>query len=109
MKAVLFGDHPRSEWSAEPGVMPVLTDSLLGAIKARHDLVLGQFGHLQTQELIRHFEVGHNVFESQFEDGTLVRADFVNEELFVNEKYIARPAALAGSSGLGIQLEAVHV
>lgn len=94
MNAVLFGAHPRTEWSAHPGVMPVLTDDLIGRLKAQYDLVLGRFGYLQTQEMVSYDEPAEKVARTRFADGTEITADFGKGELFANGKLVARPAAL---------------
>lgn len=94
MHAVLFGDHPRTEWSAHPDVMPVLDDKLIGVLKARYDLVLKRFGYLQTQEMTGYQEPADNVAKSTFADGTEVVADFGKLELHVNGKKIDRPQGL---------------
>ncbi|MBA2479463.1 MAG: hypothetical protein H0V44_02280 [Planctomycetes bacterium] len=94
MRAVLMGDHPRAEWSAHPGMMPVLDDAMIGVLKARHDLILGRHGHLQTQELMECTDIAADVCRTRFADGTEVIADFAREELFVDGQAIEAPAAL---------------
>ena len=94
MTAVLFGAHPRTEWSAHPGVMPVLTDVMIGKLKAQYDLVIKRFGYLQTLEMTDYREPGEGVATSRFEDGTEVTVDSKKQELFVNGQKIERPAAL---------------
>ena len=94
MNAVLFGEHPRTEWSAHPGVMPVLTDAMIARLKAQYDLVLKRFGHLQSLEMTDYREPGAGIATSRYEDGTEVTVDSKNQELFVNGQKIDRPAAL---------------
>jgi|GEM_PF-1033596 len=91
MRTLLLASHPRTQWSAQPGVMPVLDDRLIGRLKAIHDLVLKRFGRLQTQAIIRHERVADNTYESQFEDGTQITADFNTHELCADGESIARP------------------
>ena len=91
MRTVLFGDHPRVEWSAHPGIMPVLNDTLIAALKANYDITLKKYGYLQTQELLSHTDLAPGVEQTEFEDGTQVRADFNAQELFVNGKPVAAP------------------
>ncbi|MEI6084187.1 MAG: DUF5696 domain-containing protein [Verrucomicrobiota bacterium] len=95
MNAILFGGHPRTEWSAHTGVMPVLNDALLAKLKAQYDLVLKKFGYLQTLELTDYREPSAGITTTRFEDGTEVTVDSTKQELFVNGKNIDRPAALA--------------
>ncbi|MCG3148606.1 MAG: hypothetical protein PCFJNLEI_02051 [Verrucomicrobiae bacterium] len=95
MNAILLGGHPRTEWSANPGVMPVLTDGLLAKLKAHYDLVLKKFGHLQTLELTDYHEPNDGITTTRFADGTEVTADFNHQELIVNGQRVDRPAALA--------------
>lgn len=92
MMSVLFGDHPRAEWSANPGVMPVLTDQMIAVLKAQYDVAIKQFGYLQSHELISHRTPAEKVQQTKFADGTEVTADFNKQELFVNGKLISRPA-----------------
>ena len=92
MRTVLYGEHPRVEWSAHPGIMPVLNPPLIAALKTNYDIALKKYGHLQTQELLRHKELAAGVEQTEFEDGTTVQADFNKRELFVNGK-IVQPSA----------------
>jgi hypothetical protein len=94
MEGVLFGLHPRDEWSAHPGVMPVLDDDRIRRIKAVYDVSLVQFGHLQTQELVKYEEAGPEVQTTTFADGTTVIADFRKAELVVNGQRVPRPDGL---------------
>ena len=48
MRCLLYNQHPRFEWSTRPGIMPVLDRSLTNKMKARYDLLLKRFGHLQV-------------------------------------------------------------
>lgn len=93
MRAAVQGQHPRYEWSTRPGIMPVLDAPLIRKIKARHDLLIKQLGHLQTMELLSH-SVDDQVETSRFDDGTVVVADFAKAELHVNGENIARPDVL---------------
>jgi hypothetical protein len=88
MRTVLFGEHPRVEWSAHPGIMPVLNPPLIAALKANYDIALKEYGYLQTLELLRHKELAAGVEQTEFEDGTKVLADFNKRELFVNGKIV---------------------
>ena len=96
MEAVLFGLHPRDEWSAHPGVMPVLDKPRIRRLKAVYDLCLGRFGHLQLEELVKYEEPADGVKSTTFGDGTTVIADFKKQELVVNGKRILTPGALQG-------------
>jgi len=60
--------------------------------------VLGQYGHLQEQEITAYAEPGDNVRQTTFEDGAVVTADFGRGELLVNGKPVVRPAALRDKS-----------
>ncbi len=92
MECILMGAHPRDEWSAHRGVMPVLDDNRITQIKAKYDLCLVRFGHLQTEELLSWDEPADKVQRTRFADGTEVVADFNARELTVNNKRI-EPAA----------------
>lgn len=94
MRCILFGDHPRDEWSARPDFMPVLDDRRIASLKAKHDLCLTRFGFLQMLELTRWENPEPGMEQSTFEDGTTVLADFNRRELFVNGEKIPRPDAL---------------
>ncbi len=94
MRKILFGNHPRTEWSAQPGIMPVLDDQLIGFLKAEHDLVLKRFGYLQLLEMTNYEEPAPNVAMTRFEDGTEIVADFARKELTVNGKAVPRPAPI---------------
>lgn len=95
MECVLMGGHPRDEWSAHPGVMPVLDDNRIARLKARFDLCLTRFGHLQTEEILTWDEPCDGVQRTTYADGTEVVADFGRTELLVNGEPVARPAAYA--------------
>jgi hypothetical protein len=92
MHNVLLGLHPRDEWSARPGVMPVLDNARIAQQKAVYDICLAQYGHLQTAELLAYHEPEPGIKTSRFADGTEVIADFTNEELIVNGECVPRPA-----------------
>jgi hypothetical protein len=84
MHCVLMGGHPRDEWSAHPGVMPVLDDRRIAQLKARYDLCLVRFGHLQCEEMLTWDEPAQNVQRTTYADGTEVVADFGQQQLIVN-------------------------
>ncbi|MCJ8332084.1 MAG: hypothetical protein HRT89_22165, partial [Lentisphaeria bacterium] len=94
MTCILFGDHPRDEWSERDTYMPELTDERINALKARYDLCLQQFGYLQTLELVSWEEPADGVQKTVFSDGTTVTADFNSEELTVDVDTILCPEAL---------------
>jgi hypothetical protein len=94
MNAVLFGKVMRDEWSAEPGVMPVLDDARIAKLKAIYDLVTVRHGHLVTQPLDSWQRLAPGVEQTRFADGTEVVADFSRQRLRVNGKSVPRPAAL---------------
>ena len=91
MECILFGNHPRDEWSAHPGVMPVLDEPRIRALKVVYDLCLDRYGHLQTEALTRYEEPAAGVRRTTFENGTEVIADFNTLELVVNGERLARP------------------
>lgn len=84
MRAILFGEVPRDEWSSEPGVMPVLDQARIARIKARYDLCCVKYGHLVAEEMVGWRRVAADVEESRFADGTVVVADFGAARLTVN-------------------------
>ena len=90
---ILMGKHPRDEWSAHPGVMPVLDDARIAQIKATYDLCLVRFGHLQMEEMLTWDEPAEGVQRTRFGDGTEVVADFNTRELRVNNDIVAPPVA----------------
>ena len=85
----------RDEWSAEPGIMPVLDDARVARFKAIYDLVTDRHGHLVTQRLTHWEPLADRVERTRFADGTEVVADFAEGRLTVNGKGIPCPAALA--------------
>ena len=91
MECVLMGGHPRDEWSAHRGVMPILTDARIAQIKAKYDLCLVRYGHLQTEEMLTWDEPAPGVERTRYADGTEVVADFNTETLTVNGESIAPP------------------
>ena len=95
LDSVLFGLHPRDEWSAHPGVMPVLDDTRVRQLKAIYDLCFVRFGHLQLHELMKYEEPAAGVKATTFADGTTVVADFGKQELVVNGERVKRPAVWA--------------
>lgn len=94
MCCVLYGGVPRDEWAVRPGVMPVLTDDRIAAQKATFDITIKQFGHLKRHEIIKFKKHTKSVMETEFSDGTVVLADFVENTLTVNGKTIARPSEI---------------
>jgi hypothetical protein len=90
MQCVLMGGHPRDEWSAHPGVMPVLDDTRIASLKTKYDLCLNQFGHLQTEEMLSWNEPADGVQRTTYADGTEVIADSNSQELRVNGKRIKK-------------------
>ena len=94
MDCVLFGDHPRHEWSAQGRFMPALDQAHIAAIKAKYDLCVVGFGHLQTQSLCSWAQVADGVQETRFADGTVVTADFKSSTLLVNGQPVERPSGL---------------
>jgi len=95
MQSVLFGEHPRDEWSANPGVMPVLNEQRIAMHKANYDISLARFGYLQTEEIMTCEEPADEVRRATFSDGTVVVADFGKMELFVNDEQVERPDCFA--------------
>ena len=91
MECILFGSHPRDEWSAHPGVMPVLDESRIRSLKVGYDLCLVRYGYLQTEELKTYEEPAPGIRRTAFEDGTEVIADANTLELVVNGERLARP------------------
>ena len=94
MNMVLFGGHPRDEWSARPGVMPIMDDKRVASIKAIADIALDRFGHLQAEFLTAYEKMADGVQRTRFADGTEVTADFKTGRLTVNGAEVARPACL---------------
>ena len=92
MRALLYNQQPRHEWSTRPGVQPVLDDSSIEKIKFRYDLLIKKYGYLRTQQMTT-FSRDGSIESTTFEDGTSVRADFATGELWVNDERIANPAA----------------
>ena len=90
MRCVLFGGTPRDEWSTRPGHMPVLDDARIAALKATYDLCVLRFGHLKFLQIVDYKRLAAKVYETAFEDGTRVRADFGKGRLFVNGKEIPK-------------------
>lgn len=91
IQTVLFGDHPRDEWSVRPFVMPEMNETRARAHKAMYDLTIGRFGYLQEVEMMDHKEVSDGVLQTDFADGTVVTVNTKTEELFVNGTQIPRP------------------
>ena len=95
MDAVLWGHHPRTEWSAHPGIMPVADEAFIACLKAKYDLALVRFGYLQELELMRYAEPADGVAQTTFSDGTEILADFNRMELWANGESVAMPAVFA--------------
>lgn len=93
MHSVLLGKHLRDEWSAHPGVMPVLSDERIAKLKACYDVSLKSFGHLQAEPITRWSQQGP-VQSTTFADGSEVTADFDAKRLTVNGQEVQCPAAL---------------
>ena len=96
MRAVLLNQHPRYEWSTRPGVQPVLDRAMIGKIAARHELLIGRFGHLRPQRMVDYRCDADGVEHTAFEDGTRVSADFARGELVVDDERVAAPATYDG-------------
>jgi hypothetical protein len=94
MNTILMGGAFRDEWSAHPGVMPVLDDKRIGQLKAMYDLTVSRFGRLRAAEMMCYEEPSEGVKVSRFADGTEIVADFAARKLRVNGESIAQPAAL---------------
>ncbi len=95
IECVLFGDHPRHEWSAHGRFQPALDDAYVAAIKAQYDLCVVRYGHLQTVPLVAWSHLPEGLQETRFADGTIVTADLKQLALFVNGKPVERPRGLA--------------
>ncbi len=93
MNCILMGEKPRDEWSARPGVMPVLDDKRIAALKAMFDVAIVKFGYLQTLEMTDYRDEG-GIRTTRFEDGTEITADSKAGRLLVNNKEVPRPAGL---------------
>ncbi len=94
MECVLLGKTPRAEWSARPGVMPVLTDELIAKIKGIHDVAVKRFGRLAQLEITDYDAPADGVEQTIFTDGTEVAVDRNAGELTVDGERIERPDAL---------------
>jgi hypothetical protein len=69
MRTILNGHKPRTEWSAEPGIMPVLDDELLGKVKGVYDICVKRFGHLVAEEMTDWQRLGNKLEQTTFADG----------------------------------------
>jgi len=96
MRALLFAEVPRDEWSMEGTAMPILTDARIDKLKAKYDLCCERFGHLITQELLEWKKLADKVETTRFEDGTEIKADFAAQRLWVDNREIICPLALQG-------------
>jgi len=90
MRALLYNQQPRYEWTMRPGVHPVLDRPMIRKIKGRYDLLIKRFGHLRLLQMTDYHCEGQ-VETTTFEDGTQVTADFAKGDLHVNGKRIERP------------------
>jgi hypothetical protein len=99
MECLLFGDHPRHEWSARGRFQPALDDKSVAAIKAKYDLCIRRYGHLQFEPLVAWQEPEPGVQETRFADGTTIRADFGNGALFVDGLPVERLRGLLDGDG----------
>ncbi|MDB5325249.1 MAG: hypothetical protein JWM57_818 [Phycisphaerales bacterium] len=98
MRALLYAQHPRYEWSTRPGVQPVLDAAMIRKIKFRHDLLIKRFGHLRTQQMTA-YERDSGYESTTFEDGTVVTADFDAGVLRVDGEMIPNPDAASDGNG----------
>jgi hypothetical protein len=94
MNCVLFGGIPRDEWSARPGLMPILDDIRVAGHKAIYDLCVVKCGHLKRQQITGYRRLSDDVHQTRFADGTEVVADFAAKELRVNGEHVPCPTAL---------------
>lgn len=92
-EAILFGQQVRDEWSARPGVMPVLDDKRTAALKAIYDLCVVRFGHLRLLEITAYSEAD-GIRTTTYEDGTMISLNTNTMELSVNGEVIPRPPKL---------------
>ncbi|MCF7853318.1 MAG: hypothetical protein K9N51_00860 [Candidatus Pacebacteria bacterium] len=90
MRSVLFGLHPLSEWTARPGMFPVLDDSMIQRLKNEFDLLVTRFGYLQAREIIDYQHGEDETYRTKFDDGTDVCADLDNGELLVNGEAVGK-------------------
>jgi hypothetical protein len=97
MFTILMGGAPRDEWSAHPGIMPVLDDARVARLKAVYDLGVKRFGRLRELEMTGYEEPADGVKVSTFEDGTEVVADIGKQELVVNGEWVGCPEAMRTS------------
>ena len=87
------GRHPRDEWSAHPGLHPVLDAHRVAALAAIYDICLVRHGGLQLQAITDAQWEGEQR-ETTFADGSRVQADLKAGRLFVNGKAVPRPRQL---------------
>ncbi len=93
MECVLQGRHPRDEWSARPGMHPVIDAARVKGLAAIYGLCVRRFGHLRLQEITA-CDWSGDQRRTVFADGTTVEADFSKMELAVDGKKIAKPEGL---------------
>ncbi|MEI6521094.1 MAG: DUF5696 domain-containing protein [bacterium] len=94
MACILYGGIPRDEWSTKPGVMPVLNDTRIAALKAVNDICITQYGHLKKYEITDYKKLCDDAYSTSFADGTEVTADFEKHIIKVNDKEIVCPEIL---------------
>ena len=94
MRCLLLGQVPRDEWTASPGIFPVLDDARIEKIRARYGLCCERFGHLIPERLASWARLTDGVEQTTFSDGTTVLADFSASRITINNEEIPRPACL---------------
>ncbi len=93
MHCLVWGRHPRDEWSAHEHPMPVLDDQRIACLAAA-DRALAPYRQLKAEAIEHHSKPAENVVENRFADGTTVVADFNDLQIQVNGKTIERPEVL---------------
>jgi hypothetical protein len=91
MRALLYNQQPRYEWSTRPGVQPVLDATMIAKIKFRYDLLIKKFGYLRTQRIVN-FKRDGQAESTTYEDGTTVAGDFSSGLLIVDGQQITEPS-----------------
>ena len=100
LRDVLFGTHPLCEWTARPGMFPVLDETLILKLKSVNDLLVARFGHLQERMIVDYRRIGADAWRTTFDDGTEVAADFAGGELAVNGKTVLCPEPLRAKDAM---------
>jgi hypothetical protein len=67
----------------------VLDDARIAQLKAKYDVCLQRFGHLQIEEMLTWDEPADGVQRTTYSDGTEVVADFNTQQLRVNHERIS--------------------